>query len=145
MRKNLVSSKVLCISIAQKPGMFGTIIHNAGFKALKLNFMYKAFAINDLEGAINGVRALGIKGCSVSMPYKEKVIPYLDSLHPLAERTRAVNTIVNTDGHLTGYNTDILGVEECLKKFKNNRRKTANALNISERTLYRKLKEYEIK
>ena len=119
MKKSRVGNYTLCISIAQKSGMFGTIIHNAGFKALKLNFMYKAFAINDLEGAINGVRALGIKGCSVSMPYKEKVIRYLDSLHPLAKRARAVNTIVNTDGYLTGYNTDILGVEECLKKFRN--------------------------
>tara|TARA_Y100000782_G_C10167684_1_gene258370 strand:- start:1058 stop:1876 length:819 start_codon:yes stop_codon:yes gene_type:complete len=119
MRKNLVSSKVLCISIAQKPGMFGTIIHNAGFKALKLNFMYKAFAINDLEGAITGVRALGIKGCSVSMPFKEDVIQHLDSLHPLARRAKAVNTIVNEKGRLIGYNTDILGVEECLKKFRN--------------------------
>ena len=121
MKKDNFGNYTLCISIAQKSGMFGTIIHNAGFKALKLNFMYKAFTVNDLEGAINGVRALGIKGCSVSMPYKEKVIRYLDSLHPLAKRARSVNTIVNTDGYLTGYNTDILGVEECLKKFRNNK------------------------
>ena len=119
MKKNMQNNHILCISIAQKPGMFGTIIHNAGFKALKLNFMYKAFAINDLKGAIKGVRALGIKGCSVSMPFKENVIQYLDSLHPLAKRAKAVNTIINTKGRLIGYNTDIFGVEECLKQFKN--------------------------
>ena len=83
MEKNYLKNSVLCISIAQKPGTFGTIIHNAGFNALGLNFTYKAFKINDLEGAIRGVRAFGIKGCSVSMPFKVKVIEYLDSLHQL--------------------------------------------------------------
>ncbi len=108
MKKNTQNNHILCISIAQKPGMFGTVVHNAGFKALKLNFMYKAFAINDLEGAIKGVRALGIRGCSVSMPFKENVMQYLDSLHPSAKRAKAVNTIVNKKGCLIGYNTIFL-------------------------------------
>lgn len=111
----------ICISIAQKSGMFGTIIHNTGYKTLGINFIYKAFATNDLKDAIKGVKALGIRGCSVSMPYKEKVIQYLDSLHPLAKRAKAVNTIVNDKGHLIGYNTDVLSVEECLKKLKRNK------------------------
>ena len=78
MKKIFYETPGLFISISQKSGMFGTIIHNAGFTALNLNYFYKAFAVNDLEGAIQGIRSLGIKGCSVSMPFKEDVIKFLD-------------------------------------------------------------------
>lgn len=105
----------LCISVAEKPGKFGITVHNAGYRALGLNFMYKTFAINDIKGAIIGVRSLGIRGCSVSMPFKEKVIPFLDRLDPLAKKIGAVNTIVNDNGHLIGYNTDVIAVEKSLK------------------------------
>jgi len=116
--KNNLSNNELCISIAERPGMYGTVVHNAGFKALGLNFFYKAFATNDVKGAIQGVRALGIRGCSVSMPFKEKVIPLLDELDLMAQRVKAVNTIVNDKGHLTGYNTDVLGIKKCLQELK---------------------------
>ena len=105
----------LCISVAEKPGKFGITVHNAGYRALGLNFMYKTFAINDIKGAIIGVRSLGIRGCSVSMPFKEKVIPFLDRLDPLAKKIGAVNTIVNDNGRLIGYNTDVIAVEKSLK------------------------------
>ena len=105
----------LCISVAEKPGKFGITVHNAGYRALGLNFMYKTFAINDIKGAIIGVRSLGIRGCSVSMPFKEKVIPFLDRLDPLAKKIGAVNTIVNDNGQLIGYNTDVIAVEKSLK------------------------------
>ena len=65
-----------------------------------------------------GVRSLGIKGCSISMPFKEKVISLIDELDPLAKQSKAVNTIVNNNGHLTGYNTDVLGIQNCLKSIK---------------------------
>jgi shikimate dehydrogenase len=99
----------LCISIAERPSNFGTTLHNMAYAALNLNFIYKAVAINDLAGAITGVRALGIRGCSVSMPFKQAVIPFLDELDETAKSTGAVNTIVNDDGHLTGHNTDLIG------------------------------------
>ena len=99
----------LCISIAERPSNFGTTLHNMAYAALNLNYIYKAFAINDLAGAITGVRALGIRGCSVSMPFKQAVIPFLDEMDETAKSTGAVNTIVNCDGHLTGYNTDLIG------------------------------------
>jgi len=118
MEKNDYSNSKLCISIAERPGLYGTVVHNAGFKALGLNFFYKAFATNDIEGAIRGVRALGIRGCSVSMPFKEKVIPLLDELDSIAKRAKAVNTIVNDKGHLTGYNTDVIGIKKCLQRLK---------------------------
>ena len=110
-----ILNPTLCISVAEKPGKFGITVHNAGYRALGLNFMYKTFAINDIKGAIIGVRSLGIRGCSVSMPFKEKVIPFLDRLDPLAKKIGAVNTIVNDNGQLTGYNTDVIAVEKSLK------------------------------
>jgi shikimate dehydrogenase len=110
-----ILNPTLCISVAEKPGKFGITVHNAGYRALGLNFLYKTFAINDIKGAIIGVRSLGIRGCSVSMPFKEKVIPFLDRLDPLAKKIGAVNTIVNDNGQLIGYNTDVIAVEKSLK------------------------------
>ncbi len=110
--------KEFCISISKNPRKVGETIHNAGYKHLGLNFQYKAFSSNDISGAIKGVRALGIRGCSISMPFKEKVISLVDELDPLAKQSRAVNTIVNNNGHLIGYNTDVLGIKNCLKSIK---------------------------
>ena len=107
-----------CISVAKNPGSFGETVHNAGYKALGLDFQYKAFSSNDISGVIKGVRALGICGCSISMPFKEKVIPLLDELDPLAKKTKAVNTVVNKKSRLIGYNTDVLGVQKCIKPLK---------------------------
>ncbi|OGK18258.1 shikimate dehydrogenase [Candidatus Roizmanbacteria bacterium RIFCSPLOWO2_12_FULL_40_12] len=105
---------ILCISIASKPSNLGTAIHNQAYKHLGLNFIYKACAVTDAKAAIQGVRALGIRGCSVSMPHKEKVIEYLDELDPVAKEIGAVNTIVNTHGKLKGYNSDAHGFESVL-------------------------------
>ena len=106
----------ICISISEKPGNFGKIIHNAGYEALGLNWIYIPFKITNLEDTIKGIRALGIRGCSVSMPFKEKVIKFLDDIDPLANEIGSVNTIVNNNGILKGYNTDFLGFQ---KSFKN--------------------------
>lgn len=104
----------LCISIAERPSNFGTTLHNMAYAALNLNYIYKALAIHDLHGAITGVRALGLRGCSVSMPFKQAVIPFLDNIDETAQSTGAVNTIVNDDGRLTGYNTDLIGAHIAL-------------------------------
>lgn len=116
--KDSFQNSEICISISERPGKYGTVVHNAGYKALGLNFFYKAFATNDVKGAILGVRALRIRGCSVSMPFKEKVIPLLDELDVMAQRVKAVNTIVNDNGRLIGYNTDVLGIKNSLQKLK---------------------------
>jgi shikimate dehydrogenase len=96
----------VCISLAGRPSNIGTRFHNYLYGELGLNFAYKAFTTRDLDGAIRGVRALGIRGCSISMPFKEAVIPLADELTASAEAIESVNTIVNNDGHLTAYNTD---------------------------------------
>ncbi|WP_437534220.1 shikimate dehydrogenase [Sorangium sp. So ce726] len=91
-------------------------MHLAGYRALGLDFTYIPFAVTDVEGATRGMRALGIRGLGVSMPYKQAVIPLLDELDPVAERIGAVNTIVNNDGRLRGYNTDWIGAVRALEE-----------------------------
>ncbi|WP_307807085.1 shikimate 5-dehydrogenase [Naasia sp. SYSU D00057] len=106
----------LCISLAARPSNLGTRFHNFLYDELGLPFVYKAFAPTDIEQAIAGVRGLGIRGCSVSMPYKEAVIPLVDELTPSADRIRSVNTIVNHDGRLIAHNTDYLAVRALLEE-----------------------------
>lgn len=67
----------LCMSLAGRPGNFGTRFHNFLYRELGLNFIYKAFTTRDIASAIAGIRALGIRGCAVSMPFKEACIQYL--------------------------------------------------------------------
>lgn len=96
----------LCISLSGRPSNIGTRFHNYLYEELGLNYIYKAFSTDDLAGAIAGVRALGIRGCSVSMPFKEEVMALVDTIEPSAAAIDSVNTIVNTDGHLSASNTD---------------------------------------
>jgi shikimate dehydrogenase len=84
-------------------------MHNAAFRHLGINAVYVAFPVKELPQAVAGLRGLGIGGASVTIPFKEDIIPLLDSLDPRAAKIGAVNTVVNRDGCLTGYNTDWLG------------------------------------
>ena len=106
----------LCVSIAARPSNIGAAVHNAGYVALGLNFIYCPCTTTNLPAAINGVRALGIRGCSVSMPFKQTVIALLDRLSDSAAEVGAVNTIVNAGGKLTGYNTDVDSVTWALRR-----------------------------
>ena len=105
----------LCVSFAARPSNIGTRFHNFLYDELGLNFVYKAFAPVDIEQAVLGVRGLPIRGASVSMPFKEAVIPLVDRMHASATAIDSVNTIVNDDGVLTAYNTDYLAVESLLR------------------------------
>ncbi|MCK9913855.1 MULTISPECIES: shikimate 5-dehydrogenase [Microbacterium] len=104
----------LCISLSARPSNIGTRFHNFLYDELGLNFVYKAFAPTDITAAIQGVRGLGIRGCSVSMPYKEAVIPLVDVVEESAAAIASVNTIVNDDGVLTASNTDYEAVASLL-------------------------------
>lgn len=104
----------LCMSLAGRPGNFGTRFHNYLYEKLGLNFIYKAFTTQDIEAAVKGVRALGIRGCAVSMPFKESCMTFLDAIDPSARVIDSVNTIVNDNGHLTGFNTDYIAVKNLI-------------------------------
>ena len=105
----------LCLSMAARPSNFGTRFHNFLYRALGLNFFYKACTVTDATSAIAGLRAFGIRGCGVTMPFKELVLPLLDEVDERARAIGAVNTIVNSGGRLAGYNTDALAVEALLR------------------------------
>lgn len=105
----------LCISLAGRPSNIGTRFHNYLYDELGLNFIYKAFTTDDIAGAIGGVRALGIRGCSVSMPFKEAVIPLVDEIEESASVIESINTIVNDSGRLIASNTDVEAVSALLE------------------------------
>ena len=90
-------------------------MHNAAFAALGLDWRYVPLPVDPaLPGAVGdavrGMRALGLRGINVTVPHKQAVLPFLDSIAPAAQAMRAVNTIiVEADGSLTGDNTDAPG------------------------------------
>ncbi len=105
---------VLCMSLAARPGNFGVRFHNHLYQQLGLNFYYKAFCPSDLPAAIAGMRSLGIRGCAVSMPFKEASISLVDEMDDSAAAITSINTIVNTAGHLKAYNTDYIAVAQLM-------------------------------
>ncbi len=92
------------------------VMHNAAFGVKGLDYIYTAFRVKseELGEAIQGMRALNIRGLNVTIPHKVAVIPLLDELDPLAEKIGAVNTIDNKEGFLKGYNTDATGFLQVL-------------------------------
>ena len=107
----------LCMSLSGRPGNFGTTFHNYLYQKLGLNFIYKAFTTTDIESAVKGIRALGIRGCAVSMPFKESCMPFLDEISPSAQAIQSVNTIVNDQGFLRAYNTDYIAIVKLIKEY----------------------------
>ncbi len=85
-------------------------MHNAALKEMGIDGRYNAFCVADLEDAIHGIKGMDISGASVTIPYKVSVMEYLDEIHEDAQKIGAVNTIVNNNGRLTGYNTDWFGL-----------------------------------
>ncbi len=92
-------------------------IHNAGYAALGLNFVYLAFEVENVKDALAGFRAIhGFRGLSVTIPHKIAVIPFLDELDPVAQKVGSVNTISKSGDTLRGSTTDGPGVLRALKQ-----------------------------
>jgi len=94
------------------------LIHNQMILKHSLHFCYLPFQVaeTDLDKAIQGIKALNIRGVNITFPYKEKVVKFLDEVEESARRVGAVNTIVNNKGILTGYNTDVIGFKRSLQE-----------------------------
>lgn len=116
--RDITKDTRLCISLSARPTNIGTRFHNYLYGLLDLDFVYKAFTTTDITAAIAGVRGLGIRGCSVSMPWKEDVIALVDEMTPSAQAIHSVNTIVNDDGRLVAYNTDFIAIRTLLDTHK---------------------------
>ncbi|HAA84606.1 MAG: Shikimate dehydrogenase [Thermodesulfobacterium sp. 37_54] len=95
------------------------VIHNLGFKLLGLKSVYGTFEVSpeNFEQAVIGIKALGIQGLSVTVPYKERIMKYLDEIDKTSSEIGAVNTVMVEEGRLLGFNTDWIGV---LKAFEEN-------------------------
>jgi len=108
-----LSAKTLLIGLMATPirHSLSPTMHNEAFAKLGLDYAYLAFEVGneELEDAVNSIRALGMRGSNISMPNKQKIIPHLDKLSPAAELVGAVNTVVNDNGVLTGHITDGTG------------------------------------
>ena len=96
------------------------IIHETAFKIAKQNYSYLAFDVlpKDLREALKGILALGIVGANVTVPHKEAVIEFLDEVSADARLVGAVNTIYVENEALVGHNTDVDGVVEALKPYR---------------------------
>ena len=92
------------------------VMHNAAFEKMGVDYFYVPFRVKkeQLAKAIEGIRALNIRGLNVTIPHKVAIIPFLDELDPLVQKIGAVNTVVNDEGVLTGYNTDATGFLQAL-------------------------------
>jgi len=91
-------------------------MQNAAYKKLGLDYIYLPFHVRpeQLAQAVDGLRAINVRGFNVTIPHKVSIIPMLDGLDPQAEKIGAVNTVVNDDGELRGYNTDAPGFLKAL-------------------------------
>jgi len=92
-------------------------MHNAAFRALKLNWYYLPFAVtpDGLADAVRAIRVLGLAGVNLTIPHKERVLPYLDGVSAEARLIGAVNTVVNRGERLIGHNTDGRGFLQALR------------------------------
>lgn len=106
----------LCGLLAQDPTRLSQAMHNAGFLALGLDYSYVAFDTVDTKAAIEAMRALGIRGYSLTIPHKQLAMPLVDVRTPEVDRIGALNTIINDGQKLTGHNTDWTGILLALKE-----------------------------
>jgi shikimate dehydrogenase/3-dehydroquinate dehydratase type I len=92
------------------------LMHNSALKKMGIAENYSAFCVGDIGGAIQGMKAMNIRGASITIPLKVAVKEYINDIDDDALEIGAVNTIVNNNGRLTGYNTDWLGLILTLKE-----------------------------
>ncbi|MED4225851.1 shikimate dehydrogenase [Neobacillus cucumis] len=95
------------------------VMHNDLFSLYNMNAVYLPFQVKEeeLKEAVNGLRALGAVGFNVTVPHKSTIMPFLDEIDELAASIGAVNTVVNQNGKLIGYNTDGLGFLKGLDEY----------------------------
>ncbi len=99
---------------------YSPLMHNLSFELAGLDYIYLPFDVptTGLSDALKGMTALGIKGFNITIPHKEKISQYLTEISEEASIIGAVNTVVNDNGILHGYNTDVDGIIATLKDYK---------------------------
>ena len=100
------------VSVSSNPGTSGSNLHNKCFEIFKINAFYMPIKCNNERELKNIINFKKNSGISVSMPFKKKVIKYLDKIDEIARKTDSVNTILRKRGKLIGYNTDYYGAKK---------------------------------
>ncbi len=95
---------------SRSPEMQNSALRDAGIRGI-----YVPLETDDLEGVEDVIRGYDIRGLNVTIPHKQGIMAHLDAVDPVAEEIGAVNTVVNDDGRLTGYNTDVDGITKALE------------------------------
>lgn len=106
----------LCAVIGNPVGhSLSPALHNAAFNELGLDFVYVAFRVEDLAGAVGGMRALeNFRGMSVTIPHKVEIMDYLDEVDEVDRSIGSINTVINEGGRLIGFGTDGPGALKAL-------------------------------
>lgn len=91
------------------------LLHNEVYRRLGVDAVMLAFQSAEIEKIVSAMRALPIHLSAVTLPYKQAVIPLLDEIDPVASEVGSVNTVINTNGRLKGFNTDVVGIAAALK------------------------------
>ena len=92
------------------------VMHNSAFSYTDYNGVCFASKVEEIGSAITGIRALGINGAGITIPHKVTIMEFLDEIDDMAEKIGAVNTIINRQGKITGYNFDSSGAVKALKE-----------------------------
>ncbi len=92
------------------------LMHNFAFRRLGLDYVYLCFDVTEKElpQAVEGLKAVGIRGFNLTMPNKNKIMELVDHISPVSRICKSINTVVNDDGVLTGTSTDGIGYMEAL-------------------------------
>ena len=109
-------------------------MHSAAIDELHIPFTYGVFDVVDefLPALVASLRKVEFAGANVTIPHKERIIPLLDAVDQDAVTIGAVNTIVNHNGKLTGYNTDVAGIQMSLESFKKKSGKPRSSFSAPE-------------
>ena len=115
MKKYIVIGNPISHSLSPK-------LHNHWLKQNNINASYDKIKLeeDEIKEIIQDIKKQKIAGCNITVPFKKKVIPFLDSLSPEAEKTQSVNTIVFENGSLVGHNTDIAGFAKAIENLQFN-------------------------
>ena len=103
------NTKLYCIFGKPVSHSLSPVLHNTGFETIGMDAVYCAFEPTNIDSAINAMRTLGISGASITIPYKIDVMKHINEIDSLAKDIGSVNTLVNKNGSIIGYNTDGLG------------------------------------
>lgn len=116
----MITGKTINLGVIGNPiaHSLSPVMQNAGIAAAGLDYSYIAMPVENeaLAEAVAGMKALGFRGINVTIPHKQAIMPFLDKIDQDAQIIGAVNTVLNQDGYLTGYNTDVIGFIDGMKQ-----------------------------